>query len=190
MPIEFDALMTDERIKPCEVRPGQLFDMGGGRNLRTMAGSGGVVVFPDGSYVCADNRSEVFMKSWPRGRYALHLYGRAIGVSATVRFEDPTRAQRDLAAVSRKLDEPLAVVIQSEKPVSHVCNRFEPLPQILKNVRYKEGKPLDYSSINMPAAAVANARAEAEQRARCHGASTSTKLSEQLRWPVTPKSSS
>jgi phosphoglucosamine mutase len=37
----------------------------------------------------------------------------------------------------------LAVVVQSEKPVSHVCNRFEPLPQILQNVRYKEGKPLD-----------------------------------------------
>ncbi|KAB2894195.1 MAG: NADH-quinone oxidoreductase subunit F, partial [Kofleriaceae bacterium] len=37
---EFDALMTDERIKPVEVLPGQLFDMGGGRNLRTMAGSG------------------------------------------------------------------------------------------------------------------------------------------------------
>ena len=37
----------------------------------------------------------------------------------------------------------LAVVVQSEKPVSEVCNRFEPLPQILKNVRYKEGKPLD-----------------------------------------------
>jgi phosphoglucosamine mutase len=37
----------------------------------------------------------------------------------------------------------LAVVVQSEKPVSDVCNRFEPLPQILKNVRYKEGKPLD-----------------------------------------------
>jgi phosphoglucosamine mutase len=37
----------------------------------------------------------------------------------------------------------LAVVVQSEKPVSHVCNRFEPLPQILKNVRYKNGRPLD-----------------------------------------------
>ncbi len=44
---EFDALMTDERIKPVEVLPGQLFDMGGGRNLRTMAGSGGVVVMDD-----------------------------------------------------------------------------------------------------------------------------------------------
>ncbi len=44
---EFDALMTDERIRPVEVLPGQLFDMGGGRNLRTMAGSGGVVVMDD-----------------------------------------------------------------------------------------------------------------------------------------------
>jgi len=47
VPIEFDALMTDERIRPVEVRPGQLFDLGGGRTLRTMAGSGGVVVLDD-----------------------------------------------------------------------------------------------------------------------------------------------
>jgi len=47
VPCEFDALMTDERIKPCEVIPGQVFDMGGGRVLRTMAGSGGVVVMDD-----------------------------------------------------------------------------------------------------------------------------------------------
>ena len=37
----------------------------------------------------------------------------------------------------------LAVVAQSGKPVSEVCNRFEPLPQVLKNVRYKSGQPLD-----------------------------------------------
>jgi len=38
----------------------------------------------------------------------------------------------------------LAVVAQSGKPVSEICNRFEPLPQILKNVRYKNGgQPLD-----------------------------------------------
>lgn len=47
VPIEFDALMTDERIRPVEVRPGQFFDLGGGRQLRTMAGSGGVVVMDD-----------------------------------------------------------------------------------------------------------------------------------------------
>jgi phosphoglucosamine mutase len=42
----------------------------------------------------------------------------------------------------------LAVVAQSGKPVSEICNRFEPLPQILKNVRYKNGgQPLDNVSV-------------------------------------------
>lgn len=36
----------------------------------------------------------------------------------------------------------LAVVKAWDKPVSEVCNRFEPVPQILKNVRYSEGEPL------------------------------------------------
>jgi NADH-quinone oxidoreductase subunit F len=44
VPMEFDALMTDPRIKEVEVSPGVKFDLGGGRALRTMAGSGGVVV--------------------------------------------------------------------------------------------------------------------------------------------------
>jgi NADH-quinone oxidoreductase subunit F len=47
VPIEFDALQTDERIKPVMLREGQQFDLGGGRPLRTMAGSGGVVVMDD-----------------------------------------------------------------------------------------------------------------------------------------------
>ncbi len=37
----------------------------------------------------------------------------------------------------------LAATVQLEKPVSEVCKRFDPLPQVLKNVRYREGKPLD-----------------------------------------------
>jgi len=37
----------------------------------------------------------------------------------------------------------LAVVINEARPVSEVCRRFEPLPQILKNVRYENGKPLE-----------------------------------------------
>ena len=37
----------------------------------------------------------------------------------------------------------LAVVVSTGKPVSEVCNRFTPLPQILQNVRYSSGKPLD-----------------------------------------------
>ena len=36
----------------------------------------------------------------------------------------------------------LACVVASGKPVSEVCNQFEPLPQILENVRYSEGAPL------------------------------------------------
>ncbi|MBN9585073.1 MAG: phosphoglucosamine mutase [Afipia sp. 62-7] len=37
----------------------------------------------------------------------------------------------------------LAVVQRLGRPVSEVCHRFEPMPQILKNVRYRSGKPLD-----------------------------------------------
>jgi NADH-quinone oxidoreductase subunit F len=47
VPCEFDALQTDERIKPVMVKPSQPFDLGGGRSLRTMAGSGGIVVLDD-----------------------------------------------------------------------------------------------------------------------------------------------
>ena len=47
VPFEFDALQKDERIREVEVRPGVAFDMGGGRTLRTMAGSGGVVVMDE-----------------------------------------------------------------------------------------------------------------------------------------------
>ncbi len=47
VPSEFDALMNDERIRPVEVLPGTLFDMGGGRPLRAMAGSGGIIVMDD-----------------------------------------------------------------------------------------------------------------------------------------------
>ncbi len=36
----------------------------------------------------------------------------------------------------------LAVVKRMGRPVSEVCHCFEPLPQILKNVRYKKGQPL------------------------------------------------
>ncbi len=41
----------------------------------------------------------------------------------------------------------LAVVRQTGKPVSEVCRRFEPVPQILKNVRFAGGKPLDTASV-------------------------------------------
>jgi phosphoglucosamine mutase len=37
----------------------------------------------------------------------------------------------------------LACVVSTGKPVSEVCNRFNPLPQILRNVRYDSGRPLE-----------------------------------------------
>jgi phosphoglucosamine mutase len=41
----------------------------------------------------------------------------------------------------------LAVVRKEGKPVSEVCHRFEPVPQILKNVRYESGQPLDNEAV-------------------------------------------
>ncbi|WP_112663932.1 phosphoglucosamine mutase [Microvirga flavescens] len=41
----------------------------------------------------------------------------------------------------------LSVVKRLDKPVSEVCHCFEPLPQILKNVRYKSGQPLTNDSV-------------------------------------------
>ncbi|KLK91697.1 phosphoglucosamine mutase [Microvirga vignae] len=41
----------------------------------------------------------------------------------------------------------LAVVKSMGKTVSEVCHCFEPLPQVLKNVRYKSGKPLQEATV-------------------------------------------
>ena len=56
----------------------------------------------------------------------------------------------------------LAVVKKKDKPVSQVCHRFEPLPQVLKNVRYRGGKPLDHAKVQ-------TAIADAEKRLNGHG---------------------
>lgn len=56
----------------------------------------------------------------------------------------------------------LAVVRKMGKPVSEVCHRFEPLPQVLKNVRYKAGKPLEDSKVK-------NAISLAEKKINGHG---------------------
>ena len=37
----------------------------------------------------------------------------------------------------------LGVVVQTGQPVSVVCKRFDPVPQLLQNVRYSGGKPLE-----------------------------------------------
>jgi len=41
----------------------------------------------------------------------------------------------------------LAVVQRLGRPVSEVCHRFEAMPQILKNVRYRSGKPLENANV-------------------------------------------
>lgn len=41
----------------------------------------------------------------------------------------------------------LSVVKRQERPVSEVCHCFDPLPQILKNVRYRSGAPLQQDAV-------------------------------------------
>lgn len=42
----------------------------------------------------------------------------------------------------------LAVLRRENKPVSEICHRFEPLPQILKNVKTRGGAPLADENVN------------------------------------------
>jgi phosphoglucosamine mutase len=41
----------------------------------------------------------------------------------------------------------LAVCVGTGRPVSEVCKRFDRLPQVLKNVRYASGKPLEKEAV-------------------------------------------
>ena len=41
----------------------------------------------------------------------------------------------------------LAEVVRLGKPVSEVCNMFAPYPQILKNVKFSGGKPLEDAQV-------------------------------------------
>jgi phosphoglucosamine mutase len=56
----------------------------------------------------------------------------------------------------------LSVIKRAGKPTSEVCHRFEALPQVLKNVRYRNGKPLEN-------AVVKSAIASAESKLGEHG---------------------
>ncbi len=51
----------------------------------------------------------------------------------------------------------LAEVVESGRPVSEACRQFEPVPQVLKNVRYGSGKPLERKDVQ---SAIADAEAE------------------------------
>jgi len=41
----------------------------------------------------------------------------------------------------------LAVVVSTGRPVAEVCNRFQRLPQILNNVKYLNGAPLEHVEV-------------------------------------------
>jgi phosphoglucosamine mutase len=50
----------------------------------------------------------------------------------------------------------LAVVKRKNLPVSEVCHRFDPLPQVLRNVRYRSSKPLEDAKVVSTIAAAQN----------------------------------
>lgn len=49
------------------------------------------------------------------------------------------------------------------RPISEICRRFEPVPQLLKNVRFQGGKPLEDGAVRQ---AIADAEAELASRGR------------------------
>ncbi len=57
----------------------------------------------------------------------------------------------------------LAELIQAGRPASEVLNLFEPLPQLLKNVRFAGGKPLEAAGVK---AAIADGEARLDGRGR------------------------
>jgi phosphoglucosamine mutase len=57
----------------------------------------------------------------------------------------------------------MACVQRMGRPVSEVCSRFEPVPQVLKNVRHSGGNPLNESRVK---AAIADAEATLGDKAR------------------------
>jgi phosphoglucosamine mutase len=53
----------------------------------------------------------------------------------------------------------LAALVESGKPASDLLRQFEPVPQLLKNVRFAGGKPLEAESVK---AVIAQAERELE----------------------------
>ena len=57
----------------------------------------------------------------------------------------------------------LAELVATQRPASELLAQFEPVPQLLKNVRFSGGKPLEAASVKQ---AIAEAEAELEGRGR------------------------
>ena len=57
----------------------------------------------------------------------------------------------------------LAELVEVGAPASQILHRFEPLPQLLKNVRFSGGKPLEHAAVK---AVIAEAEAELDGKGR------------------------
>ena len=57
----------------------------------------------------------------------------------------------------------LSALVDSGRPASELLNMFEPVPQLLKNVRFSGGKPLDDAKVQ---AVIAEAEAELSGKGR------------------------
>ncbi len=57
----------------------------------------------------------------------------------------------------------IAVVVARGAPVSEVCHRFDPVPQVLRNVRLNGGRPLEEAAVQ---SAIAAAEADLSERGR------------------------
>ena len=57
----------------------------------------------------------------------------------------------------------LAALVRAGKPASELLHQFDPVPQLLKNVRFSGGKPLEDARVK---AAIADAEAELAGRGR------------------------
>ena len=57
----------------------------------------------------------------------------------------------------------LTSLVRSQKPASEILHLFDPVPQLLKNVRYEGGKPLDDDTVK---SVIADAEGELEGKGR------------------------
>jgi hypothetical protein len=90
-------LLTWTVTEPMELRIRLEDDRGG------FATVGGVVVLPNGSYVCANDKKEFWLRNWPQGNYRLFLFSNTRDVSAIVRFDNPSLEKQQLATAVTNL---------------------------------------------------------------------------------------
>jgi hypothetical protein len=87
------------------------------------AGVGGVIIKPDGSYVCDDDQSEVFGTGWPKGTYKVLLYAGSIGGGAMLRFDVPSRVKAAIDETKAKLP---TIAIGAEGSTNPVWTGIKP----------------------------------------------------------------